>query len=274
MSRLGWWLVDIVSLALDADERDAVRGDFTETGEFPGRALQDVLGLVVRRQVALWCNWPPWLAFLGVVVVAGVPVTLFWVWLSNNLVVRLMVLIHDGSVYESALPIRQDTFAMLCQCAALASWLWTTGFALGSVSRRTAWITGPLFYLLWLSPVVVPMFQQSPQLILPWLTLQLVFTVPSALGLNHGLRVHAMKRRHAAVVAAWTVGVALLSLWTRGWGDTAMKIWSRGAIEPQSITWESCAMAAACCWPAAYLAFVAEGRTGPGCQSEVLSPEP
>ena len=33
MSRICWWLVDVVSRALTADERDVVLGDFAESGE-------------------------------------------------------------------------------------------------------------------------------------------------------------------------------------------------------------------------------------------------
>src|SRR5205823_12219606 len=49
------------------DERVAVRGDFAESGETGGQALHDVLGLVVRRQAALWQGWRPWLVFVGLV---------------------------------------------------------------------------------------------------------------------------------------------------------------------------------------------------------------
>lgn len=67
MTRICWWLVNIVSRLLEPDERDAVRGDFAESSETGGRALRDVLGLVVRRQVTLWKDWRPWLALAGLV---------------------------------------------------------------------------------------------------------------------------------------------------------------------------------------------------------------
>jgi len=79
-----WWVVDIVSRLLEPDEREAVRGDLTESGARGGQALRDVLGLVVRRQAALWSDWRPW----------------------------------------------------------LTGWSWTSGFVLGSLSRRTLWVYG------------------------------------------------------------------------------------------------------------------------------------
>ena len=53
MNRTWLWLIDRVSRCLEPNERDAVLGDFTESGEPAGRALLDLLGLVVRRQAAL-----------------------------------------------------------------------------------------------------------------------------------------------------------------------------------------------------------------------------
>ena len=54
MTRIGWWLVDVLSRMLDADERQAVRGDLAESGGSVIRAIRDVLDLIVRRQIGLW----------------------------------------------------------------------------------------------------------------------------------------------------------------------------------------------------------------------------
>ena len=76
MTRICWWLVDRSSRLLEPDEREAVRGDLAESGETGGQALRGVLGLVVRRQVALWKHWRPWLALIGLVVPLGMLLTL------------------------------------------------------------------------------------------------------------------------------------------------------------------------------------------------------
>jgi len=57
MNRILFWLVDSVSRCLEPNERDAVLGDFAESGNRPGRALRDLLGLIVRRRAALWGGW-------------------------------------------------------------------------------------------------------------------------------------------------------------------------------------------------------------------------
>src|SRR6266849_1899138 len=56
MTRVCWRLVDISSRILDPSEREAVRGDLVESGETSSQALREVLGLVVRRQAALWTH--------------------------------------------------------------------------------------------------------------------------------------------------------------------------------------------------------------------------
>ena len=48
-----------------------MRGDLTESRASGRRALLDVLGLVVRRRAALWMDWRPWLALVGVVIPLG-----------------------------------------------------------------------------------------------------------------------------------------------------------------------------------------------------------
>src|ERR1700677_5325752 len=57
---------DLVSHLLERDERDAVQGDLLESGENPWQSLLSVLGLVIRREAALWTNWRPWLAAFGI----------------------------------------------------------------------------------------------------------------------------------------------------------------------------------------------------------------
>lgn len=57
MTNFCWRLVDLLSRMLKRDERDAVLGDQAESGVSGGQALRDLLGLIARRQVALWQEW-------------------------------------------------------------------------------------------------------------------------------------------------------------------------------------------------------------------------
>ena len=46
--------------ALEPAERGVVLGDLAESAPTPLSAFRDLLGLIVRRQVAMWRNWRPW----------------------------------------------------------------------------------------------------------------------------------------------------------------------------------------------------------------------
>lgn len=72
MTHLCWWLVNQLSRTLAREEREAVRGDIAELDLSASEALSDILGLVARRQTALWNNWHPWLALLGIAAPLGV----------------------------------------------------------------------------------------------------------------------------------------------------------------------------------------------------------
>jgi hypothetical protein len=61
-------LAESLARLLEPDERQAVLGDIAESGESAIEALRDVLGLVARRQAALWKGTRPWLALFGLVI--------------------------------------------------------------------------------------------------------------------------------------------------------------------------------------------------------------
>ncbi len=76
MTRVCWWLAEKLSRLLEPDERDAALGDFAESGIAGGSALIEVLGLIARRQAALWNDWRPWVALAGVVAPLGMLLSL------------------------------------------------------------------------------------------------------------------------------------------------------------------------------------------------------
>src|SRR5277367_4309606 len=139
MKRINWWLVDIVSRSLQPDEREAVNGDFAESGETGGSALCGLLGLVLRRQFELWSDWRPWLAVLGLVA----PIGLLLSWVSR--------MIADGSAIYVWMYLDNWTWTYMTNAGAridlirygadiflkylaLVCWSWTGGFLLGSLS--------------------------------------------------------------------------------------------------------------------------------------------
>jgi hypothetical protein len=152
MTRICWWLVDHLSRLLEPDEREAVRGDLAESGETGGQALRGVLGLVVRRQAALWKHWRPWLALVGVVVPFGMLLTLVSRATANGSAIYIWLYANnwDWTFLENA-GFRHDlayfSAGVFMSYITLMCWSWTSGFVLGSLSRSTIPVNGALFCL-------------------------------------------------------------------------------------------------------------------------------
>jgi hypothetical protein len=152
MSRFNWWLVEIVSRSLTPDEREAVHGDLAESGEAGGQALCDVLGLVVRRQIALWNDWRPWLAFLGLVVPLGLLLSLVSRMVADGSAIYAWMYLNNWTwTYLTNAGARVDLIYYAAEISmkylALYCWSWTGGFLLGSFSRRTLPVNVSLFWL-------------------------------------------------------------------------------------------------------------------------------
>lgn len=150
MSRVCRWLVDVVSRALEADEQDAVRGDFAESKESAGSALRGVMGLVVRRQAASWKHWQAWVILALLVVplavllsvvsrlAAGQNATYVWLYANNW---DWALLRYKEFWYEFG----DSVWFVFMKCLPLACWSWTAGFVLGSVPRRLVPANAVLF---------------------------------------------------------------------------------------------------------------------------------
>lgn len=152
MTRIYWLVVDRLSRMLEHDEREAVCGDFAESGETGWRALRNLLGLIVRRQAALWKGWQPWLTIVGLVGPLGMLLSLnirmvatgsaipIWMYLNNwtwayltNAGARVDFIHNSEDIFKTYL-------LLIC-------WSWASGFMLGSQSRRTIPVNGTLFCL-------------------------------------------------------------------------------------------------------------------------------
>jgi hypothetical protein len=153
MTRVCWQLVEILSLMLHPDERQAVRGDLVEFGATGSQALRDVLGLVVRRQATPWTHWRPWLTLASLVVPLGMLLSVVskstadgsavYVWMyANNW--KWSDLGNAGFWHvftETLLLVFKGYLALAC-------WSWTSGFLLGTISPRMIQTNGVLFFLM------------------------------------------------------------------------------------------------------------------------------
>jgi hypothetical protein len=241
MTQVSWRLIEALSRMLDADERQAVRGDLAESGVSVGAAVRDLLGLIVRRQVGLWTEWRPWLAFFGVSVLAGVPLSRIAFRLNVDLSQQLIGY-RNGVHFGTGLTAYQDIVFLLCLAVALLVWSWTCGFVLGSLSGRAAWLTWSVFYLTVLDSAWAR-FVLSGNIILrdprPWglflfTTLPLsiaglLFSVSALFGAFLGVRRRVLPLRPAYALASVITILTILTTWMSGWYETAREISSNGA---------------------------------------------
>jgi hypothetical protein len=148
----GWPLADLASRLLEPHEREAVRGDLVEAGATGTQALLQILGLVARRQAALWADWHPWFALVAVVLPLGVLVSHASRWWADSsaMDVALYIRIWEWS-YLTYPGWRRDVLGIVwsfaLSAAALSAWSWTCGYLLASLSRRTVWIMAFAFAL-------------------------------------------------------------------------------------------------------------------------------
>jgi hypothetical protein len=222
MTSVGWWVVDVVSRALQPDERTAVRGDLIEARSTSGRALIDVLGLVTRRQIALWMDWKPWLALAGIVVPLGLLLGyLSNAWADGHAVYAWLYVNNWTWGFLDSPGARRDLLHTIMRFVlngmTLIGWSWTAGFVLGSLSRRTSWVTASLFFLAALggalgddttNPFNPTASSTFYSLIWPVLLQTLAVVVPLLAGLRRAHRAAALPLLHVIV---WAVVVALLT---------------------------------------------------------------
>jgi hypothetical protein len=132
-----WPLVEVAARLLERGEREAVLGDLLETGEGAWRGLLDVLGLVIRRQLLHWKKWQPWLATFGL----ALPGSLVLMGVSVSISSMYERLIDHRILVGSPQAIHEGLLQLLCRGLLLIGCSWACGFAMGSLSRRTLWVS-------------------------------------------------------------------------------------------------------------------------------------
>jgi hypothetical protein len=264
-TRICWWLLDILSRALDANEREAVCGDLAESGKSVGASMRDVLDLIVHRQIGLWREWQPWLALLGIAFLAGLPLSGIVFRLDVDLGQQLMVYFTYGVHLGTLLTPQQDIAFLICLAVALLVWSWTCGFVLGSLSGRAVWLTGSVFYLIvlnytWVRFVLsgnIIVRNAGPLQLLMAVTLPLsiptlLFSLSGLYGALLGLRRRVLRLRSAYALASAITILTILTTWMSGWYETAHEVWSGGAW--QGVSWPMRLLPfVLVSWPVAYL---------------------
>ena len=197
-------LVEVAAKLLERDEREAVLGDLAEAGEGGWQGLLGVLGLVVRREAAGWRNWRPWLAAFGL----ALPGSLLLMGLSVSVSQTYLQLLSPRILKATGLAVGPGLWLFLCNIVLLLGWSWTGGFVVGSVSRRTVWVSAALSFLPCLFCLSRFRIESLSRFCL------LLFLLPAIWGVRQGLRVARIERTSAIVLA-----VAVTALTVPTWSS-------------------------------------------------------
>jgi hypothetical protein len=226
--KAAWILQEWLARLLEPAEREAVLGDLIEAGEGPWQSLSGIAGLVFRRQAGLWGNWRPWVAALGI----SIP--------TSFMLMGASVMVCSGLVTLAAAGTSDQLFAakveiVAVQALLLASWSWTCGYLVGSMSRRTVWFS--IISYCWPCLFCLSRFRIES---LSRLSL-LLFVLPAAGGLWQGLRARGVAPRFAASAAAIITALALVTRIAASKGTGGFIGWIGSLV----LTWPAWYLAAA-----------------------------
>jgi hypothetical protein len=135
------WLLD----CLRPEERDAVEGDFAELHVAPRDAIGELLGLVMRRHVAAWADWRPWIAAVAALFLGVLLSLVSRYWAHSTAIYAWLYVDNWTAEYLRSPGARAELFrtvtAFGLECLALTVWTWTIGSAMRVLSSRTSFIT-------------------------------------------------------------------------------------------------------------------------------------
>ena len=276
IDRLCWWLVDAMSGALDGDERAAARGDLTESTMPARRAVSEMLGLVMRRQVAAWAHVGPWLALGTLAIPSGIAIAhLGQFWADGSAAYLWMFATGAGpqslrhTVWAPS-TTEPTAFVLWLSLNAMtvAGWAWVAGTAARSMAGGAMLLVTPAFLVALVlgtaGTVSVGGFSESAPAttvlygaVVP-VVLRVCFVVlPLLVGLILGGVLPSRRTRVLMVVAT-----GLLALRGVPSLETALQIgWTSALVERGHLA-TRLGLAAIMMWPAVYLLFrpAAEGR--------------
>jgi|ERR1700679_76180 len=147
MTRASIWLVNLSGRLLAAADREVVLGDIVESGETGPEALIDVLGLVMRRQAALYSDLSTWLVLGGFVAPFAFLLSLVSRRTSDLSAIYCWMYVNNWDWKLLSYPgfwaaITDWAPYILLSYVALSCWSWTVGFLVGSFSRRAFLLNG------------------------------------------------------------------------------------------------------------------------------------
>jgi hypothetical protein len=212
----GTWLVDLVSRLLPPEEREVVQGDLLEGGESAWQSVLAVVGLVIRREATLWRNWRPWLAAFGL----ALPSSFLLMGFSLSVSRAYQQLAGGPILHATGITVGPGFALFVCNVLLLAAWSWTGGFVVGSVSRRTIWVSAALSFAPCLFCLERFRIESLSRLCL------LLFLPVALWGARRGVQMTGIKRSSALALAiavtaltipTWSSSGAWIPNWALSW---------------------------------------------------------
>jgi hypothetical protein len=204
LTNICWHCAERTARLLERDECEAVLGDLQETGENAWSGLLEIAGLVLRRRLALWKDWRPWLASFGLALPCSLLLRGFSLTVSQTYQ-RLI----DATIFNaSGLRMGPGFLLLLCNLLLLIAWSWTGGYVMGSLSRRTIKVSAALAC----APCVFCLARFRVESLSRFSLL--LFILPAIWGVIRGLRI-AHIRLGAAFALAMAITLLTLPTWTR-----------------------------------------------------------
>jgi hypothetical protein len=270
MNRVCWWLADMVSRLLERGECDAVRGDLAESGATGGAALRDLLGLVVRRQAALWNDWRPWLALVGLVGPLGVLLSQLCKLSVETSAIYAWLYVNNWTWTFLASPGARSDLAhysagFFLDYVTLMCWSWTCGFVVGSLSRRAVGVNGAVFSLVVFGELLaVPQHHNGANdvvfsltfysVVFPVILRSVLVLFPALWGMHQGLR-----RVTLPLLQTIAGSVAVATLTARATGSLHVSgIWGWWPLVRTSS--QLPVLSLVLMWPAGYIVATASWR--------------
>lgn len=244
ISRRSWHVALWLSGFLRQAEREAVLGDLVENGESGGRAIVNILGLLVRRHTAVLFHLRLWLAVTLVILpvgfllsgiaenTAGEGAVYSWMYLNN----------WDWALTEN--PgfwhlLRETAVNLGIAYLVLACWSWSGGFLIGRLPKAilhtgrnafivlitASWLVDAPGRLdrLWMSLHGLPARPLLPDVhapitanifyhvFFPWIVLAILVILPAFSGMREGNRSLFLNPKMRAVLATAAI-ISLLTL--------------------------------------------------------------
>ena len=279
-------IAQLLLWGLDPAERAVVEGDLRELRLPQDRAIRELVGLVMRRQIAAWLAWRPWVAIV-IVLSLGMMLSLISRYWAHTTAIYAWLYVENWTAEYLASPgarsdLLQFITARTLESVALIGWAWTIGSLVGSLSRRTAFVVYVVFAAVVFfgtvgsttiavrNPANAVVFSQPFYRDGLPLAFRIAFIlVPAFHGVWRAIRRPALTSVPSAILAITVVTATALvargpqGAVTFGWWSLSSDGPSVSAVLRLTGTWRFLLMPAAMALPAAYVFFRAVSHTWP-----------